>query len=383
MNDFKPLTTEGTALMAAQSTAFAQKQKGTGTPATNTECTYNKEYFADKECHTCGKKGYPSRCCLPKKGKAKKDLEDDKLVSSNKSAKTIKSLTKQVKNWKKSVSILQALSPAWRETRIFNMHVQPLLLLIRRWPWLSSPIRHGIWISGVCGSWIISLHLTYVATLILLTNGGTQKGQWTCQVMVVDFVSPRNVRFLVMIFRFGSLNRQQLIFFDLIRLYWVTNDSEWRMAFIVHREEFGLPKMVFDMHPCGLHIYYPKKIDELYGFVQTVADNMKLFTKQQIEGALKVHHLYETLGYPSNVNFETVLRAGSIGGCTLTADNAKVAYKIWGNSVPRLKGSTVRETGHHKPQSLVKVPWELVQLQQKVRIGIDIFFVNGHIFFMT
>jgi hypothetical protein len=103
---------------------------------------------------------------------------------------------------------------------------------------------------------------------------------------------------------------------------------------------------------------------------------MKLFTKQQIEGALKARHLYETLGYPSNANFEAVLRAGSFGSCSLTADDAKVAYKIWGNFVPRLKGSTVRETGQRKPQSLVKVPWELVQLQQKVRIGIDIFFVK-------
>jgi hypothetical protein len=42
----------------------------------------------------------------------------------------------------------------------------------------------------------------------------------------------------------------------------------------------------------------------------------------------------------------------------------------------------VRETGHRKPQSLVKVPKELLQLQQKVCIGINIFFVNGHIFFM-
>jgi hypothetical protein len=58
-----------------------------------------KEYFADKECHTCGKKGHPARFCLQKKGKAKKDLEDDKLVfSGNKSAKTIKSPTKQVKS---------------------------------------------------------------------------------------------------------------------------------------------------------------------------------------------------------------------------------------------------------------------------------------------
>ena len=75
--------------------------------------------------------------------------------------------------------------------------------------------------------------------------------------------------------------------------------------------------------------------------------------------------------------------AGGIGGCTITADDAKVAYKIWGDSVSRLKGGTVRETGQRKPQSLVKVPQELIQLQHKVRIGIDIFFVNGHSFFMV
>jgi hypothetical protein len=43
----------------------------------------------------------------------------------------------------------------------------------------------------------------------------------------------------------------------------------------------------------------------------------------------------------------------------------------------------VRETGHCKLQSLVKVPKEQLQLQQKVCIGIDIFFVNGYIFFTT
>ncbi len=109
MNDFKPLIIKGTAPVAAQGTAYvAQKQKGAGTPATGTKCIYNKEYFADKECHNCGKKGHPSRCCPQKKGKAKKDSEDNKLVSSNKSAKTIKSLTKQVKNLKKLVSALQS-----------------------------------------------------------------------------------------------------------------------------------------------------------------------------------------------------------------------------------------------------------------------------------
>ncbi len=61
------------------------------------------------------------------------------------------------------------------------------------------------------------------------------------------------------------------------------------------------------MLPCGLHVYYPEKTDGKYSFVQTVADNMKLFTKQQIEGALKAHHHYETLAYPSNADFGAVL----------------------------------------------------------------------------
>ncbi len=110
---------------------------------------------------------------------------------------------------------------------------------------------------------------------------------------------------------------------------------------------------------------------------------MKLFNKGQIEGALKAHHLYKTLAYPSNADFEVVLWVGGIGGCTITVDDAKVVHKIWEASVPKLKGSTVQETGQRKPQNLMKVPRELLQLQQNVCIGINIFFVNGHIFFMT
>jgi hypothetical protein len=105
MNNFKPLVIKGAAPVAVQGTAFSQKQKQkvAGTPTT--ECNYNKEYFADKECHNCGKKGHPARYYTNKKGKAQKDSEDNKSVSSS---KLIKSLTKQIKTLKKMVSALQA-----------------------------------------------------------------------------------------------------------------------------------------------------------------------------------------------------------------------------------------------------------------------------------
>ncbi len=105
MNDFKPLVIKGADPVAAQGTAFAQKQKQMVAGAPATECNYNKECFANKECHNCSKKGHPARCCTNKKDKAKKDSEDKKSVSSS---KLIKSLTKQIKTLKNLVSVLQA-----------------------------------------------------------------------------------------------------------------------------------------------------------------------------------------------------------------------------------------------------------------------------------
>jgi hypothetical protein len=153
----------------------------------------------------------------------------------------------------------------------------------------------------------------------MLSNGGGLQTSKKCMVPGYDFWIWFTTKAMTSI----------ICLKNLIHLYWVTDDSMRQMVFIVHWEEFGNRNMIFDMHPCGQHVYYPKKTNRQYGFVQAVADNMKLFTKQQIEGVLKAHHLYETLGYPLNANFEAVLRVGDIGGCTVTVDNANVAYKIW------------------------------------------------------
>jgi hypothetical protein len=66
---------------------------------------------------------------------------------------------------------------------------------------------------------------------------------------------------------------------DVKRHYRVTYDS-YDAAFIVWREEQGLPNMVFKEHNSGLHFYDPKQ--DAISFVVTVAENMKHFTKRQI-----------------------------------------------------------------------------------------------------
>ncbi len=78
---------------------------------------------------------------------------------------------------------------------------------------------------------------------------------------------------------------------------------------MVHRSAFGLPDLLFEMHLYGLHVCYPKKMGE-FGFVQTFEDNMKLFSKRQIAGAVQAGDLYEKLMYPSTSDFRAIVSAG-------------------------------------------------------------------------
>jgi hypothetical protein len=67
-----------------------------------------------------------------------------------------------------------------------------------------------------------------------------------------------------------------------------------------------------------------------FGFVQTVEDNMKLFSKQQIAGAVQARDLFEKMIYPSTADFRAIVSAGRISGCEVTPDDVKAAEVIWG-----------------------------------------------------
>jgi hypothetical protein len=127
---------------------------------------------------------------------------------------------------------------------------------------------------------------------------------------------------------------------NLIKYYRVTYDSKLDTTFVVHCSAFGLPDLLFEMHPCGLHVCYPKKMGQ-FGFVQTVHDNMKLFSKHQIDGAVKVRELYEKLIFPSTSDFRAIVSTGGVPGSDVTINYVKAADVIWGQSVLKMKGNKV------------------------------------------
>jgi hypothetical protein len=120
-----------------------------------------------------------------------------------------------------------------------------------------------------------------------------------------------------------------------------------------------------------------------FGFVQTVKDNMKLFSKRQIAGAVRARDLYEKLIYPSTSDFRAIVSVGGVPGSDVTTKDVKAADVIWGQSVLKMKGNTVRRNSKRVAQSIVVVPKELIKQQQDVKLAIDCFFANKHIFLTT
>ncbi len=98
---------------------------------------------------------------------------------------------------------------------------------------------------------------------------------------------------------------------------------------MVHRSAYELPDLLFEMHPCSLHVCYPKRTGQ-FGFIQTVHDNMKLFSKRQIAGAVKARDLYEKLIFPSTSDFRAIVSAGGVPGLDVTIDDVKATEVIWG-----------------------------------------------------
>jgi hypothetical protein len=98
-----------------------------------------------------------------------------------------------------------------------------------------------------------------------------------------------------------------------------------------------------------------------FGFVQTVQDNMKLFSKRQIAGVVRARDLYEKLICPSTSDFRANVNVGGVPGSDVTTEDVKAAGVIWGQSVLEMKGNTVRRNGKRMAQSFVEVPKELVK----------------------
>ncbi len=93
--------------------------------------------------------------------------------------------------------------------------------------------------------------------------------------------------------------------------------------------------------------------------------------------------MYEKLIYPFTADYRVIVSVGEVLGSDVNIEDVKTTEVIWGQSVLKMKGNTVRRNGKCVVQDIVKVLKELIKLQQDGELAIDRFFVNKHIFLTT
>jgi hypothetical protein len=66
--------------------------------------------------------------------------------------------------------------------------------------------------------------------------------------------------------------------------------------------------------------------------------------------------------FPLTADFRAIVSAGGVPGSDVTLKDVKATKVIWGRSILKMKGNTVRRNGKKVAQSIIKVPTELIKL---------------------
>ena len=391
---------------ASEGTSFAQK---------GTKGDYDKDYWKDKECYNCNKKGHPSSSCPlkdKKKDKKKKKEKDDDSSTSSKSSKSssssITKLQKQAKQLKKTFTTLtEKIDELENEDSDLSdsdsaqtkaSHFQMGFQFTQREPVALEQIfekKNADIMFEKIGGTTVQLNLQNV---ILLDSQSTM--DLFCNKRLVNHIykSKRPMKLqsnggTMLIKHKASITGYEgdvwysknaitniIALSNLIKQYQVTYDSNDKM-FVVHRQQQGKPDMEFRQHETGLHYYQPD--EENFAFISTVDNNKLGYTKQQLKGAELAKQLYATLGYPSVKDFRWMVQSNQIKDCPVTVQDIESAHKIWGKDISALKGKTTRKKPSHVAADYVKVPSAILKLHKDVVLTADIFFVNKIPFCLT
>ena len=325
--------------------------------------SYDTKYWKDKECYKCGKKGHPASFCKSAE-KTSNDNDDAKSIAST--ANSVRKLKQDFKSMSKAFATVKEqlkesesdlsgsdeedshfqfntafqftqhessesevdeqqesesrLEQIFKQAHVFNkLDLREIILL-------DNQSTTDLF----CNKKLVHETFKSKSAMRLKSNGGSmsvtrkatipgyRQSVWFSKEAITNIIALANMT----------------------KQYRVTYDSNDEL-FVVHREKFCLPNMEFRKHWSGLHYYDPR--DENGNLVfNTVAENMKLFSKRQIKEAETARKLYATLSYPSLKDFKWVIRSNQIKNCPVTIENIDVALKVWGKNIAALKGKTTR-----------------------------------------
>ena len=116
---------------------------------------------------------------------------------------------------------------------------------------------------------------------------------------------------------------------------------------------------------------------------QTVTDNKRHFTNQQVKDAENTQRLYSMVGRPSTTDYKGLVGAGLLRNCPVKVEDITNADKIYGPSVAALKGKTTIPKTPVVRQDIIAIPPIIRNHHNQVDVVADLMFVNQVPFLVT
>eukprot|EP00984_Skeletonema_dohrnii_P033562 scaffold30483_cov78-Skeletonema_dohrnii-CCMP3373.AAC.1 len=121
--------------------------------------------------------------------------------------------------------------------------------------------------------------------------------------------------------------------------------------------------------------------------VQTVRQNYEGFTRIEVEKAIAARRAQALTGHPSEPTMKReVSRTDShslFRDCPVSSKDITNANRIFGPSLPIVKGKTVRKRPSRVEPQFISIPAQVMELNKFVTLVADVMFVNGLPFFVT
>ena len=372
-----------TVVTVSEGTSFAQtgnkKKKGDKDKPKTTDKDpkeFDKAYWKDKECYRCGRLGHPATACSVK---PLKDVDDDDRSKSG--SKASKEFQAKVK---KAGAALTQLGEDFDDD-LFEVQSHAQLGIVEEasnaysFAAKSKSISHQLLLDNqssvhiMCNQDFVTNIRKSPYKMVLVSNGGRLPLS-----KHADFAGFETETW------FSRDAMTNILSFRLVRSeYEITYDG---YSFIIHRAVKGFPDMVFKPHNSGLYVYDPddpRGMASRHCFMETVENNMALFSQRQIKDAIKVRNLQAGLAFPSDPDLKWALQSNVIKDCPLTVADLCTATTVYGKSIAMLKGKTVKSAPPVVRQNIMEIPKEIRVLHKKVTLCIDVFFVNKIPFFLT
>ena len=281
-----------TVIITSKGRAFAQsskKKKGGNKDKAKSNAPkdpkdYDKEWWKDKECYRCGKKGHPATACTVK---PPSDDDDKSSWLSKFSSNAITLIQKSMNTMGKAMT--QLGKAANFDNNLFEEQLHAQLGIVSA-EWQGLQYSFATRILSMRNQLRNQLLLDNQSSVHIMCNPKFVTNIWSSErlMMLKSNVGKLPINEVANFEEFETETwylrnaMTSILSFLMVKSeYDITYDGD---AFIIHWAAKGFLDMVFKPHKSGLHVYDPDDPRGLasYSFMETVESNLALFTKRQI-----------------------------------------------------------------------------------------------------